>query len=293
MKNKLKYILGVDIGGSHITAAVVDMENKKVLTNTYIRRHVNSRGSVSEIMALWTNAIQKSIGLSGIDVSYIGLALPGPFDYDQGICLIKNQDKYEKLYKVNVKEKLAKSLKLPIDYILLSNDAFCFLKGEVFVGKATDVANVLGLTLGTGLGSVVSIKGEVRDAELWCSAYKDGIAEDYLSTRWFITKYLNLTGKPVKNVLQLCEEAPKVLIDDIFTEFANNLKEFLQLQIAAFRVEKVIIGGNIAKASAYFMPVLQELPVSIEINVSGEGAALLGAASNFVEKYEEHTIFNS
>lgn len=291
MKNNLRYVVGADIGGSHITAAVVDVEKRELLADTYVRQHLDTDASLEEIITCWTTVLQRSMRLSGVNVTYIGLALPGPFEYDIGICLMKNQGKYDQLYGVNIKEKLAESLKLPMDHILLDNDAACFLKGEIFVGNAEKKANVLGLTLGTGLGSVVSTTDGVRDAELWCSSYKEGIAEDYFSTRWFVSKYLHLTGVLAKNVRQICEDAPKAVVDLIFKEFADNLKEFLQLQIATFHPDKIIIGGNIGKASEHFMPVLNELPVPVVITVSGEDATLLGAASSFLETHGERSIF--
>ena len=82
--------------------------------------------------------------------------------------------------------------------IKFMNDASCFLHGEVFCGAAYKCEEALGFTLGTGLGSAIYKNGIAEDGEMWCSAYKDGIAEDYLSTRWFERRYKELTGKDIK-----------------------------------------------------------------------------------------------
>ena len=283
MITKYQYILGADIGGSHITAAVVDVEGRILLKDTYIREHLDTNGSVAEIIGRWTGVIKKSIELSGAKVDDIGLALPGPFDYEQGISYIKDQGKYDKLYAVNVKEKLAEALDISPNDITFDNDAACFLRGEIFSGNAEEGVNLLGITLGTGLGSVVSVNGKVSDAELWCSSFRDGIAEDYLSTRWFIKKYDELTGKSVKDVRQICEIATDENLKTIFFDFGNNLKDFLQAQINEFAPQQIIIGGNITKASAHFMPIIETLTVPIKIASLGEDSALMGAASKVLK----------
>lgn len=284
MKDNLnKFILGADIGGSHITAAVVDIENRKLLKDTYIREHLDTNGSVKEIIGSWTNVVKKSIALSGKNVVSIGLALPGPFDYEEGISYINNQGKYQQLYQINVKEELAKALSLPKEAIFFDNDAACFLKGQIFFGNAQDEVNLIGITLGTGLGSVVAVNGKVKDAELWCAKFKYGIAEDYLSTRWFIKKYLELTGKQAKDVRQICENASEHELKLVFNEFTNNLRDFLAIQIERFSPNQIIIGGNIAKASVHFMPLLETLKVPIKIAALGEDSALLGAASGLLK----------
>lgn len=283
MINKDQYVLGADIGGSHITAAVVDVTQRKLLKNTYLREHLNTNGSVAEIIDSWTNVIKKSIALSGEKVTKIGLALPGPFNYEEGISYIKDQGKYDNLYEVNVKEKQAKALSIPLSDIVFDNDAACFLRGEIFSGNAKDGVNLVGITLGTGLGSVVSVNGEVKDAELWCSKFKSGIAEDYLSTRWFLRKYLELTGDQAKDVRQICELASKENLAIIFEEFGTNLSHFLQIQIDEYTPEEIIIGGNITKAASHFLPILKQLPVPVKIAALGEDSALLGAASKSIQ----------
>ncbi|HEX8460195.1 MAG TPA: hypothetical protein VF623_02150 [Segetibacter sp.] len=40
-----KYAVGVDIGGTHITAALVDLEKKELVKGSKKRTNVNSHGS--------------------------------------------------------------------------------------------------------------------------------------------------------------------------------------------------------------------------------------------------------
>src|SRR5436190_12384899 len=105
MSNDL--ILGIDNGGSHITAGLVDMNGRKVLGNSVIRNKVDRHGTADEILTAWSNTIQLFQQKSATTNIKIGFAMPGPFDYDAGICLIKGFDKYESLYGINIRTALA------------------------------------------------------------------------------------------------------------------------------------------------------------------------------------------
>jgi glucokinase len=216
----------------------------------------------------------------------IGIAMPGPFDYEVGIALMKGQDKFDDLYGSNVKEMLAVSLDIDAANILLVNDAECFLRGEVFSGAAKDFNKSIGLTLGTGLGSSICDRGIIRDADLWCSLFKDGIAEDYLSTRWFIKQYKMLTGEQATDVKDIVERsASNPAVKQIFQEFGKNLALFLNDFIWKNKPEVVVIGGNIAKAWELFSASMNQhlltTPAMAVIRkaVLGEEAQLIGAAS--------------
>ncbi len=280
----MRYILGADIGGSHITAAVVDMQLRSIIRKSHSRRAIDSKASSTEVIQQWSGLIQESIDSSGKEVEGIGIAMPGPFDYQKGISFIKEQGKYDELYGINIKEALSVQLNRQVTDFKFDNDAACFLKGELFAGEAKSINNAFGITLGTGLGSAIAVEGEVSDGELWNSPFKGGIAEDYLSTRWFLKKYHQLSGEHSANVKQLCETGDKIIVKQLFDEFANNLKTFLETQIKALHPDVIVIGGNITKVYELFSHQLKELPIVVKKAILGEEAALLGAASSFTEK---------
>lgn len=282
------FVAGVDIGGSHITAAIIDISNKVVLPGTKVRHHVNSHGTCGEIIGAWVSAIEEVMAKSPVPVQSIGFAMPGPFDYKNGVCLMKNMHKYDALFEVNIKGVLAEKLSLSPSCITFRNDAEAFLEGEVVGGAASGYAHAIGLTLGTGMGSARSHSGLTEDVNHGSSPFLEGITEDYISTRWFIKRYHELTGDQVKDareVALLTAYDPKA--KQVFDEFSTNLGNFLHGFIAAENPEIVILGGNIANASPLFLPGLEaklkpHYPhISIEIAVLGEDAALMGAVSSF------------
>lgn len=279
-------VVGIDIGGSHITAALIDLQAHAIIPRSLIRRHINSKGTAEQIINEWSNVIAGCKACHSRTSAKLGIAMPGPFDYKNGISFIQGLDKYEALYNHNVKALLAASLRIEEADILMMNDAGCFLKGEVFGGAARDCNNVIGITLGTGLGSAVFKDGVLHDGDLFYTPYKDGTAEDYISTRWFVNEYEKRTGRTAGNVKELGERTPADKVTAfLFTEFGKNLGEVLAAYIKKHNAENVVIGGNIINAWELFMPETQTVLESHDINVSpvkamlGEEAALLGAGS--------------
>ncbi|SKD09618.1 glucokinase [Chitinophaga ginsengisegetis] len=278
--------LGIDIGGSHITAALVDLNTRSIIEGTWNRIRINSQGEVADIIDGWAAVIREVFTHASADVRHIGIGMPGPFDYEHGISLMKGQHKYDALYNLNVKELLATSLGISPEQIRFINDAGCFLQGEVFSGAGRNHQCVIGLTLGTGLGSAIYRDGAANDANRWCSPFKDGMAEDYLSTRWFVKRYEEISGETVADVKAL---VARIGVDDripqLFNEFAVNLGTLLTAFIKEEQPEIVVIGGNIANAADLFFPQLkkelekQQITVPVVTATLGEAAALIGAAS--------------
>lgn len=280
-------VLGVDIGGSHVTAAMISLERGTILHDSKVRLDLDSNAGKHEIIAVWKSAIElASSKASDMENHLIGISMPGPLDYEKGISYIKHQDKYDALYGLNLKDILSTELRVPSANIRFENDATSFLRGEILGGAAKMCRNVLGVTLGTGLGSAKSINnGAVCDADLWNMPFKDSVAEEYLSTRWFKTEYFQLTGRSIPNVKALAQRVKNGDSDAsmLFKEFGRNLGLFLKGFVnLESDIDTVVLGGNIVKSSGLFMTRLLEAfdmdHIAVKQAELGEDAALIGAA---------------
>jgi glucokinase len=273
-----------DIGGTHITAAQLNMLNKQLIAPTLVRKPVNAMASVQEVIQVWATCMQQAAGAGRIEK--ISLAMPGPFDYAKGICLIQDQGKYPMLYGKNVKTLLAAALSVHAANIYMHNDAACFLQGEAAAGSVQGYQTVIGITLGTGLGSAIYKDGVAQSADLWKMPFGDGIAEEYLCTRWFVQRYASITGNTVGGVKELAAMwKANEQVQQLFNEFGSNLGLFVQRFLAGANSEAVVIGGNIAQAFPLFSPSLvksvhRKYPgVFVAPGILGEQAALIGAGS--------------
>jgi glucokinase len=122
--------------------------------------------------------------------------------------------------------------------------------------------------------------------------FNDGIAEDYLSTRWFVKRYRELTGRIVQDAKELADaHSHDAAAQLIFREFSQNLATFLDSFIRQREPEVLVIGGNMAKAAPLFLdrttqalsPVAQR--TGIRLATLGETAALIGGAGCWKEEY--------
>ncbi|KRT15044.1 hypothetical protein ASU31_17180 [Pedobacter ginsenosidimutans] len=281
-------VLGVDIGGSHITAAIINLKEKKEIKSTWNRNLINAKGTSHQILQGWASTILQSMESVETKPEKIRIAMPGPMDYETGICLIQDQDKFRSLYSLNIKELLAAEIGYDPADISFHNDAACFLKGELYGGSLYGFDKAIGLTLGTGLGTSYTSSGKAEDADLWNMGFLEGIAEDYISTRWFVKRFYELTGKQVADVKELIDNhAGSTDFYQVFSEFSNNLASFIYQFIQRETPLAAVIGGNIAHADTYFMKETQQelnelLGYSFPVKKSflGESAILLGAGAS-------------
>lgn len=278
-------VLGADIGGSHITAALVNIHTKEIQTQALVRQSVKADAPASQIIDDWCSAFNRLIDQYNLTDVHIGLAMPGPFDYDHGISYIKGLAKYESLYGMNVKKLIADSLNISTDRIRLQNDAASFLHGEVISGAACGYKDVIGITLGTGIGTARYHNGRAEDADLWKLPYKDSFTEEYVATRWFVKRYHELTGKQVHGVKEIVNfQGTDPNVEVIFNEFTDHLSDFLVRFVQMDNPQVIVMGGNVSKASDYFLPKLvrkldsKSVHVPVRLALLEENAAILGGA---------------
>jgi glucokinase len=292
-----EYAVGIDIGGTHITTAIIDIVNMKLIDFSLHKEFFDSNLPVNQVMSIWEKAIRISVENSKVkEIKGLAVCMPGPFDYTNGLCWIKDQSKYEHFYGLNVRYLFQGSLNLSSEFpILFENDAVCFGKGEVFKDATNLSKKVMAVTLGTGLGAcfidkgVSIVSGELvpEDGEIYNIPFKESIAEDYVSARGLLSAYKGLAGKKLNNGLELFNLA---LAEDeiaikVFEEMGENLAEVTIPWLKKFEADSFIIGGKIANANRFFVKSFNKkikesgLEITVSISTDNEVAALLGAAS--------------
>ncbi len=298
-----KYALGTDIGGSHITCAVIDLEKKSILKETISTQKVNNKESADAILGNWLLAINKTIKcIDEKELAGIGFAMPGPFEYTKGIAGFTSEvDKYENLYGVNIAEFFTDMLSLEsTSNVRFMNDASAFAVGEAWLGKAAGVRKSVSITLGTGFGSAFIDSGlPVVDRDdvpkmgcVWHLPFSEGIGDDYFSTRWFIKRYEKGTGRQMVGVKEIAEIASHdSYAREVFIEYGQNLGFFLGPWLEKFNADALVIGGNVSAAyplfGGYFEEILYGLGVKTSVYISGlmEDAALIGSARMFEDEF--------
>lgn len=300
-------ILGVDVGGSHITAALVHSDGA-VMEQTLCKHKIDAKEkSCKAIIGQWLNTMNEAVSkIKDCELQGIGIAMPGPFDYGNGISLLNGVDKYESLYGANIRAAIKSEWQLDKHVpVLFENDAACFGLGEGITGEGSSYKKIIAITLGTGFGAsfvknkkiVKSGTGVSPDGILYNFPFKKGIAEDYISSKWLIKKYTELSGIKIRQVIDIAELAETENDEnakEVFRIYGSNLAMCLSHWLHTFKADCLVIGGNISRASALFIPELTNvlndndgIHIPIKISKRMEISAITGAAG-LVSNLDDH-----
>lgn len=244
-------ILALDIGGTFIKSGVFSPGGTlRQLPQVPSR----SDGGRAEIVS----AMRSAIAAAG-RADAVGIAIPGPFDYRKGVSLMTH--KFGALNGVDLRAELG--LDVPCVFV---HDADAFLLGEFGFGDLRGVSRAGAVTLGTGLGAAAAVDGVTVDNDLgspapevslWKTPFRGGIAEDFISTRALLKKYPAPGAKEIADAAQNGDAAAL----QVWREFGECLAELLSGWIARWNLERVALGGQIAKAWELFRAPLDSLPV--------------------------------
>lgn len=295
-ENPNNYAVGVDVGGSHLSSAVVDLETARVVTPVEVTP-VDSKASALEIINAWQTNILSTLDIFPIGVAGIGMAIPGPFDYENGVSTIHGVSKYEQIFGLDVRNTLPSFIgTVTAGNFRFLNDASAFALGECFGGAAKGCERVVALTLGTGVGSGFVASGKLvssgndvpMNGWVYHLPFENGIADEAFSTRWFIRKWKETSGETVNGVKEIADLCPADhRATELFESYGKRLAEFTLPLLRRFNSNTLLLGGNIAKAYNHFGNSLEthlalsDLNVSVKLSSLSDKAALVGAASLF------------
>jgi glucokinase len=153
-----QYIIGVDLGGTNIVAGAMTVDGTRHLamrsipTNSVAGDEAVAERIVGLVEGVFLDAISET-GATRQDFIGIGVGAPGPLDREHGIVLIAPNLGWKDF---PLRDRIQSQLKLPTT---LDNDANCATFGEWWQGAARGGRNVIGLTIGTGIGGGIILNG--------------------------------------------------------------------------------------------------------------------------------------
>jgi len=146
--------IGIDIGGTNSVIGIVDREGT-ILSETSISTAAHNK--IETYLASVKEAIDGLIAKSSdeLDVKGIGVGAPNA-NYHKGT--IEDAPNLNWKGKVEFVKEFKKLYNLPI---ALTNDANAAAMGEMIYGAAKGLTDFVVITLGTGLGSGIVVKGDI------------------------------------------------------------------------------------------------------------------------------------
>ncbi|WP_328760446.1 ROK family protein [Streptomyces sp. NBC_00271] len=248
----------LELGGSHVSAALVDPVAGVIRPGTHRRMPVAPQGDAREIV----DSVAGCAALLPTAASAWGIALPGPFDYATGVAWYRGVGKFDALYGMDLGRALRGTLGERMTAAAFVNDAHSFLLGEAAVGAAAGHRRAVGITLGTGVGSAF-----LRDGRLVCSGplvpsegrvdllRVDGRPlEDTISSRAIVQRFTALAGPKaaaaVEGVREVAEQAragsgpARAVLGEAFEALGRALGPW----IVGFGASVLVVGGSITGA---------------------------------------------
>lgn len=284
----MECIISLDVGGSSVKSAVVRVANRTdiVVTTTLI----DSRGDKDTILETLKQIIQRllhKVRQNHWSCSGIGIGFPGPFDYTNGIALIRGVEKYEAIYSVNLQDNLRTDLNgqsLPVKF---KNDAVCALIAEARYGEGKLHGRVLGIVLGTGMGSAFVVRGEQVTTGrgipsygyLYAEPFAGSAADDIFSTRGLQARLRRVTEETSIPIAAQRARAGDVNLLAVFAGFGRDLGTFLTPYATEFQADALVVLGGIAHTNDLFAETLrQHLPIPYYKSSLGDKAGVIGAS---------------
>ena len=303
-----KYI-GVDVGGTSVKLGIVDDKGQVHLRKEAV---YTEAGSTAPVMDVIIGSIREladaSIGIEAF--SGIGVSAAGCINSVEGKVAI-NGGNVPNWSHTEVCSILRKEFDIPVT---LANDANCAILGEFWTGAAKGYTDVLGITLGTGVGGGVITGGRLLEGshgfagELGhfpthaggdhCICGLDGCFERYASTSSMIRSAIDIdpefrNGKALFSAAAAGEMHAKSILDNWITEIAYGIAGFVHV----FDPQLVLIGGGVSAQKEMLVKPLGEKVLSmimpdfaadLEFKAAalGNDAGMVGAVYYLLSKEE-------
>ncbi|HNW51173.1 MAG TPA: ROK family protein [Prolixibacteraceae bacterium] len=277
-------IIGVDMGGTNIRAGLIE----NGVLGQIVKTATPSDSSGEEVIE---TLVELVAALDPTSAEAIGIGVPTIVDIERGI--VYNATNIKNWKEVPLKQILENRLGIPV---FVNNDANCFAAGEKYFGKAKGYSSVVGLVLGTGLGTGLILndrlyEGKNCGAGEMCNLPYLNRNYEYYSCGQFFKDELKTTAHEVYD--QAVSGDPMAL--KYFETFGFHLGKFIQAILYAYDPQLIVFGGSVTQAFPFFSPamycsmeegfIFPNSLKNLKIEISElENVAIYGAASLVFEK---------
>jgi len=252
------YLL-LDVGGTNIKGSVFDTNDGSF---SAIKEYPSEAKNTKD--AIFDNFYNILTDLGGgRKILGAGFGFPGPFDYENGISLMKDINKYDSIYGIPFKEELGKRDKelLGIKMLFL-HDVESFALGCAAYGNVGQNSRAICICIGTGAGSAFIKNGRVvkdtsekvpENGWIYNTPFKDLIIDDYISVRGLKRISKDIIGEELDGyeLFKRCGANDSSALK-VYSAFGDMLFEALEQFIRDFEPDTLVFGGRISNSFSYF-----------------------------------------
>lgn len=240
--------LAIDLGGTNIRIGQVDggvVINRKSVA-------CPSGESEEKVMQQLLQLIEEM--MKGTSVEGIGIGVPSVVDARHGI--VYNVNNIPSWKEVRLKARLEAAFSVPV---AVNNDSNCFALGEKKFGLGIPYNNMVGITLGTGVGAGIIIDDRLYGGrhtgagEVGALPYLDADFEAYCSTPFFTKS----CGVPAKEVARRASEG-NVEAQALWRSFGTHLGQLFKALLFAYDPQAIVVGGGISSVFSLYEKAMWE-----------------------------------
>lgn len=295
----------LEIGGSHATAAIVRLsgaEGSVVDSETEALDPSLAAPAVLDAFAAPAGRLRARVSERGCrPPDRWVVAVPGPFDYENGVGIFGEVGKFDALRGVSVRSGLADRLGVEEERVVFINDAAAYAFGEWAFGADARARRHVCITLGTGVGSAFLADGAVvadgpevpPNGWAYLLEFDGRPLEDTVSTRAITRRFAELTGRSssVRDIAASARAGDEVAVE-VLDHAMFALGAALSPWLASFHADRLTIGGSMVRSWPLLVDALMEglahggAPRGLEVlpSVLLDDAPVLGAASWFANR---------
>jgi len=321
--NPHELFVGVDVGGTNIKCGLVTNTGKVIIKRTVA---TEAEGGVNHVLnRIVRNVHELMDNIKGdMSVLALGVGLPGLVDNNR--VILWEAPNLPGWYNVEAKIKLQDKFNIPV---VLDNDANLAALGEYVYGAGQGVTEMMMVTLGTGVGGGLILRGEVYRGALGsagefghtiiqknghlCICGRRGCLETYVGKYAILRQVRKKLESGRSSLLQRISQeimTPKDVChaalqgDEVALEVFREAGEYLGIGLGnvanLLNIQRVVVGGGLAKAGDLILePARRALAYSsfkiawenIDVvpAMLGEQAGLIGAATLAMQKCRSET----
>jgi glucokinase len=275
-------IVGIDLGGTNVRVGRV----RGVAIEDLAERRISSQAPEDRVLEELLATVDRVFDDS---VEGIGCGVPSLVDVDEGI--VHEVENIPSWREVHLKRRLED--RYGVD-AFVNNDANAFAVGETHFGLGRGHRNLVGMTLGTGLGAGVVIDGRLYTGrncgagEIGKMPYREHSIQYYCAGPFFLRE----AGEPGIVLFERASSGDDEALA-LFRRFGFEVGHAVMTVLFAYDPELVVLGGGISKAYSLFeagmRDRLRQYPYQhalerLTIAVSEvENIAVLGAAALYLD----------
>jgi glucokinase len=157
---RTRFVLGVDLGGTKISVGAMPADGSRQYA-LHSKPTLAERGAdavVERIGEMVETSIAETIAETGAARDAflgVGIGSPGPLDRERGLVITTPNLGW---HNFPLRDRVSHAVRLRAT---LDNDANCATLGEWWIGAARGARNVVGLTIGTGIGGGLILDGKL------------------------------------------------------------------------------------------------------------------------------------